>query len=527
MIGFYVMMVAVLALAAASGYTIFTSVHSANGLAFAERNAARMDQAMAALRQVVILDATGNMFVPNGQTGSLGPTGARQTLVPDWVSSHAGTPWGAPFGYCAYAPVSMAGATETASRIHDAGGGYSIGITEGPSVFGAQRSYVSSGARDGSGDAGGAPEVLAFLTSPSLNGDVPPACGDIRWDGETWIVGGEIRGAVQALTLDTMSESLAMAPRILTRHVAPAGTGSGRSATEPSDLAEALGEFRWIGPGRMTIKFADGTYDIGPDDLDPGIDGFGRSLVLEGDGAGTVIHLTGIDPLRIATDTSVSNVTFDANTRLKIEPGVRFRVTGTSAHLQGGLTVTGGTAVLTDGVSVAAPSGKTPAILQSGLLAVAGGVSISASGATTRPLSLQAGTLHLSGLLTLAADGTVPSDSASHANLSIDTDASVIFNGASIPTSDLAPTAFDAEEVTQDCNDVTCEVICGKGLYVVSGDCAITSSTDYFIDSKSVSPNRSSFTCHISKVTTTPVPGYGRLTAKALCAPVRISTPSP
>lgn len=105
MIGFYVIMIAVLALSGAVGYTVLTSVRTTNALSLAERNAARLEMTTTALRQVVVADGEGRLFVPMTTPSITGDPTTRGAL-PDWVSGEAVTPWGADYAYCPYAPVS-------------------------------------------------------------------------------------------------------------------------------------------------------------------------------------------------------------------------------------------------------------------------------------------------------------------------------------------------------------------------------------------------------------------------------------
>lgn len=571
MIGFYIMMIAVLGLAGAVGYTIFSSVQSANALSVAERNSMRMEQVVDALRQVVVLDASGNMFAPAPET--IIPEDrpeALQSVVPDWVSSHAITSWGVDYGYCPYAPVAWPGVTGTGATVKDRSGeAYVIKVVDGPQIYGGERSYVSEGVRAPHAlDIAGAPDVLAFITTPSGNGLEAPGCEDIYWNGRGWLTSGDIQGSVRAITVDAMSSSLATAPRILTRHVEPDGTGAGRvdSDGERTNLASALAEWRWLGPGRMTIEFEPGTYSLDPEALDlgtgagssqPGSASYGRHLIFLAPGGATLAASTP-GTLGLPVDTTIEGLMLDDGFNLEVGAGMRLLAAGAateladvtslggdvtlnsiaaagaiellggSASITGtttleGLHIRGGTALLTGTPSITSPVGSTtaPLRLDGGNLTVissGAGASVDATEALTAAIALDGGTFRLEGALaaTTAASQPVFADTGTAIKTFGDT-ATVSLNGTGETLSaysSLSRLDLGMSIAAETCTSVTsCDVSCPAGTKVLSGTCDASSVAPVGLESSSMNGARDTFTCRWAGVADT-------ATVSAICAPL-------
>lgn len=570
MIGFYIMMIAVLGLAGAVGYTIFSSVQSANALSVAERNSMRMEQVVDALRQVVVLDASGNMFIPAPET--IIPEDRPedlQSVVPDWVSSQAITSWGVDYGYCPYAPVTWASVTGTPATVKDrTGEAYVIKVVDGPQVYGGERPYVSEGARvPHAMDATNTPDVLAFITTASNNGLEAPACEDVYWNGRSWLVTGDAEGSVRAVTVDAMSSSLATAPRILTRHVEPGGTGSGRidADGERTNLESALAEWRWLGPGRMTIEFEPGTYSLDPAALDlgtgagsstPGAASYGRHLVLLAPG-GATLNADTPGVLGLPVDTTIDGLQLGDGFDLEVGAGMRLLAAGAttaladvtslggeiafsgiasaghvellggSAHISGatdlsGLHLRGGTAVLSGEIAVTAAVGDTaaPVRVDGGSLTLVGtgaGASVDATQAGTAGIALDGGSFRLEGALAVttassqpvfADTGTALKTFASGATVSLNEAGQTLSSYSSLSRLDLGMTL----ETGDTCNSVTiCAVTCPSGTNVVSGSCSAEDSIG--ISSSGMDANRETFTCIWASAITS-------ATASAICAPL-------
>lgn len=571
MIGFYIMMIAVLGLAGAVGYTIFSSVQSANSLSVAERNAMRMEQVVDAIRQVVVLDASGNMFMPAPET--IIPEDrpeALQSVVPDWVTSHSLTSWGVEYGYCPFAPVNWQGVMGVAATVKDRSGeAYAVKIVDGPQVYGGERPYVSEGARSPHAqDAADAPDVLAFVTSPSNNALVAPGCEDIYWSGKAWLVSGDAQGSVRAISRDAMSSSLATAPRILTRHIEPNGTGAGLvdASGERGNLESALAEWRWLGPGRMTIEFEPGTYSIDPEALDlgsgaglsaPGSTSYGRHLVLLAPDGATLNAATP-GTMGIPVDTTIEGITFGSGFNLELGAGMRLLATGAAtaladvqslggdlvlsgiasagrvellggtASISGdpvleGLHVRGATALVSGAAAITAQTGDTsaPLRLDGGSLTLIGsgaGISLDATASGTPAIALDGGSFRLEGALvvtTAAAQpvfadlGTAIKSFGDGAGLSLNGTGENLAAYSSLSRLDLGMTV-----ATESCVlNSSCAVTCPTGKTVVSGTCDSTSETPVGLESSNTDAARETFTCRWTGAA-------DNATASALCAPL-------
>jgi hypothetical protein len=543
-IGFYVLMVAALVLAGAVGYTLLSSVQTANALSLAERNAARLEMTASALRQVVIADAEGRFFVPMG-IPSFPSSLTSRTSLPEWVSGERVTPWGTPYGYCPYAPVTASGGS---SATVYGGANYAVTTTSEPVVYGAARPYVISGARPSNPlDAPGAPTVLAFLVSPSNNASAVPACNNVYWDGRAWLTTGPVTGSVRAVTVDALSDSLAQAPRVLRRHAAQGATGSGLSASDPAALSTVLTEWRYLRPHRLTVVLDDagGPFLISPTGTDLGAgaggtsphpDAFGRHLILEAaTGDSPVINTSSGTPgvLRFPSDTTIDGVSFDTGLGVSGMAGSRLLIR--DAQLPS-LATGGGEVVLSSGVDVIAPSGASapPVLVNGGSLSVQGPVSIDGSEPGGAGIRQRGGLIQVAAPLSVTTGiGSPVFDALSYGELSQDGAGALTLNGV---VQNLDAYTREIEVLSSGCvtGDLTCSVTCPDERPPLSGTCTTSGVTNVFLRGTQISG--SVFSCAWAVVSERPTvtpPGWkiedvlsvpaGPVSplARAICGPKR------
>lgn len=522
MIGFYVIMIAVLAMSGAVGYTIFTSVQTTNALSLAERNAARLEMTVSALRQVVIADGEGRLFAPMGVPSVTGSPTSR-TALPDWVSGEAITPWGTDYAYCPYAPVTAPGGS--AATVYG-GTSYAVTVNAEPVVYGAARDYVISGSRPANGlDAPNAPEVLAFLISPSNNAAAVPSCDGVYWDGRAWLTSGAVTGSVRALTLDGLADSLSQAPRQLRRHVAQGATGSGLTASDPAGLLQVLAEWRYLRPHRLTVSLQDGAGEIVVDpallDLgagaaadDPAPDAFGRHLVLEAaPGDSPVLNGSATGWLRSPSDLTVDGVDFGGNLGLAAMPGSRVLLRNATLPA---LDTAGGDLVLGGGVSITAPFGASepPLRVTGGSLSVEGSVTVDATESGGAAIRQRGGRIHVDAAIIAEAGGGPLFETDAYGEVSATAASSLDLNGGG---ASLLDPYTRSVAVSGSCTtgSLTCSVTCPDARVALSGSCNPGAATNIFLQGTVISGSQ--FTCSWSG---TPDP-ITTVTASALCAPKR------
>lgn len=532
MIGFYVIMIAVLALSGAVGYTIFTTVQVTNALSLAERNASRLELTMNALRQVAIADGEGRLFVPMG-VPSIGGDPTSRTALPDWVSGEAITPWGADYAYCPYAPE--AGTGGTGATVYG-GVSYAVSVTsDDPVVYGAARDYVISGARPGNAlDVGTPPEVLAFLISPSNNASAVPTCASVYWDGRAWLTSGAVTGSVRALTVDAMADTLSQAPRQLRRHVEAGASGSGLSASDPAGLTEVLTEWRYLRPHRLTIVLEDDGGPIlvdpplldlgaGPGAAAPDAAAFGRHLVLEAaPGASPVLDGSVPGAFRAPSDLTVNGVDFGEDLTLAGISGSRLLVQGADLS---GLETGGAEVVLKGGVSIIAPAGATapPVRVIGGSLSVEGAVTINASGSGGSAIRQQGGRVHVDGPLTVTTGASADLfEPGGYGEVSATGSGTVDLGAGSIAMTPYTSTLTASNTCADDA--LTCSVSCPDQRVALSGTCSASAVTNVFLSGTSISGDQ--FICSWAQISegatdVTNPDGPVSPVASALCAPKR------
>ena len=539
MIGFYVIMIAVIAMSGAVGYTILSSVQTTNALSLAERNAARLEMTATALRQVVIADADGRLFVPMG-VPSDGADPTSRTALPDWVSGQALTSWGVDYAYCPYAPVSATGGS--AATVYG-GSNYTVSLSsDDPVIYGAARDYVISGSRPGNIlDVGTPPDVLAFLVSPSNNASAIPSCDNIYWDGRTWLASGPVTGSVRAIALDAMSDSLSRAPRQLRRHVEEGAAGSGLSGSDPADIEDVLAEWRYLRPHRLTIVLADGGGDIliDPTALDlgagassdaPGVGVFGRHLVMEAaNGDSPVLDGSVAGKLQVPFDFTLNGVDFGDQLTLAGISGSRILVDDASLPA---LETGGADGILLGGVDITAPTGASapPVQVIGGSLSIEGAITIDATGSGGSPIRQQGGRIHVDGAITATtgASATTLFEADGFGEVSVTGSGQLNLDGAGLVamTAYAGPVTVSSASSGAPCADgsATCAVTCPDQRVPLYGTCSRTSLTNTFLSGTEISGD--TFTCFWTPVTetsadVTDASGPSGLVTEASCAPKR------
>lgn len=513
MIGFYVIMIAVLTLAGAVGYTILSTVQTTNALSLAERNASRLELTANALRQVIVADAEGRLIVPMGVPSVSGDPISR-TALPDWVSGESATPWGVRYGYCPYALNAGSGDPATVYG----GATYPVSVTSGssdPVVYGAARDYVVSGTRAANAlDVGTPPRVLAFLISPSNNGEAVPACESVYWDGRAWLVSGAVTGSVRAITADAMADTLSQAPRQLRRHVRQGSTGDGLTSGSPAGLEAVLREWAALKPHRLTVVLQDDGGDLlvdptaidlgaGPGALSPAPAAFGRHLVLEA-APGDSPRLAGTGVLRVPSDLTVDGVDFGPGLGLAAMSGTRILIRDAALSA---VETGGGEVVLGSGVTVTSPAGAAapPVRVTGGGLSIEGAVTIDASAPGGAAIRQRGGRVHVDASLVVTTSASAPVfEEGGYGDVSGSDAGSLTLNGSGALSDYIFP-MNDPNPCTG--NFSTCAATCEEpGRSLVSGSCSANALGGVIIGS--------SFVCNWAAPVTNP-------TATAICAPKR------
>lgn len=276
-----------IALVSGAGWAIYTFFQSSIDLGMVGRVSAHLDAVVATLRlQTRAIDGTGVLYVPAGQATSEGWTG-----LPASVGMEARTPWGVSYAYCPVAPAAVTSATDTVTK--SGGGTYSIETT-----MSAGRAYVTASGLVLDSSLSGL-DVRAIITAPRPKEQTPPACDSVTWDGSSFTVPNGFVRVVTGARVGAIDG--ANASGVVTRHVAPAGSGtqSGLDSGNPMALTDALDAWVALAPRVMVLKLAAGTYDLtGATDLEsrwtwPSRD---HRLVLDGSDAGSLPRLTVTSP---------------------------------------------------------------------------------------------------------------------------------------------------------------------------------------------------------------------------------------
>ena len=113
MVSFLLITIMAISLVATTGYTAFTLVQSSDRVAQAQRSAGQMHK-LAALVEANLrtLRNDGVLHPPAPREGAGGGE------LPAWLMPGVRTPWGAPYGYCVFAPAEDAVA-ERFARAND------------------------------------------------------------------------------------------------------------------------------------------------------------------------------------------------------------------------------------------------------------------------------------------------------------------------------------------------------------------------------------------------------------------------
>lgn len=555
MIGFYVIMIAVLLMSATAGYTIFTSASTGSALSLAYQNSARIEQNTIALNHVVSLNSEGNFAVPLGILSDPEDPESRM-ILPSWVSPSSATSWGVRYGYCPFAPVDWSGPAGTPADVYDSAGfSHRVETTNAIVSQGTARAYVTAGDKRTAhvSDAASAPDVLAFIISPTNNALEVPACGDVYWTGYGWVIDGDVRGSVRALTPDALTHSLSEAPRLLKRYVAPSGTGTGISSTDPTSLAMALAEWTHLLPARMTINLSGGIQDhlidlsttdlgSGPGNVVPNAAGQGRSLHLVGESGVIVSAASGSGVLAIPVDMTVSGVDFGPNLGFDVGPGVRL-VLRDGASVPS-LRSRGGHIVMSSGASILAQSIGSPVILEGGSMIIQGNATIDANGAGASAVHLDGAGFRIDGSLDVTTNAglTLFTDSSRGmptfgpaAAFTLNRDVQDLADYPDMMTGRIETRSLMAESLQTELlmlglktesnmcpdNTMNCAATCPEATRVVSGNCT-AGAINVFLTGSGATEDGSGFTCDWSAAQGTGLTASNLQapTANALCAPI-------
>lgn len=340
-----------MSLVVAGSYVAFTTLQSSQRLSDVQRNSAQMTQ-LAALVQANLRPVKGDavLYPPAPAVDKDG-----RTTLPVWLAPEAKTPWGAPYGYCVYAPAPAAAATAVTTQPYPYAG--------------------APGARDYAVAAPALPtalagrDIVALILAPAVKSDKAARCEDVVLDqGQPGLSGGgQVLSIGQRATSDLAA--LSSAARV-ERYVTPAPTGTGTGATlaDGMSLEAALGFWLAARPNTMVLRLAPGRHPLGAALLaalaDDGQTPAGGRLVLSALEAGAVIAAQSPGAvLTVPGDLRLDGVGLDG---LGVEamPGTRLELRGRTA--------------------IAAPAG-VPAVRSShATLLVGGALSVSSDGDAIR-----------------------------------------------------------------------------------------------------------------------------------------------
>ncbi len=318
MVSLLITSVMAMSLVMAGTYVAYTTLQSSQRVSEIQRNTAQMWQ-LAALVQANLRPVMGDsvLYPPAPAVGKDG-----RSILPSWLAPESKTPWGAPYGYCVYAPAPLAA---------------------GVAVTTAAYPYAGApGARDYAITAPALPaalagrDIVALILAPAIKSDKPPRCEDVVLEqGQPALTGGgQVIGVGQRATSDLAALSAAArVERFVTP--APLGAATGTTLGDGMSLEAALGFWLAARPNTMVLRLAPGRHGLGSallaalsDDTQAPAGGrlvlsaLDTGVVIASDGAGAVLKLPG--------DLRVDGVAFDG---LGIEamPGTRLELRGRTA----------------------------------------------------------------------------------------------------------------------------------------------------------------------------------------------------
>lgn len=333
-------------MAGLASYTVYSTVRSTETLTLVQRNVAQMDGLVATLKSNIrrVTTAYGGvyseaLFIPAPDVDN--PATPFTSFIPSWIASNARTPWGASYGYCAYAakplgdPLSS-GTASTPLSYNTTAGIRSAGTHLLTAPDGAVRLYVASGERiSNSQDDPEAPAVLGFVISPVPNSSTLPSCDAVAWKGGVFRVSGPTPGTVVAIVNDVLTWTSVPVPTEMKRYVADGGAGDGGSPSAQTSLSAVLSEWKLVKPAQATLFLNSGNHTLSGSDFDlvsaGGLAGHQLRIVGSGPGATTIVNAAAsASALSFESDLSIENVSLGPKVALNPQPGARLRATSSN-----------------------------------------------------------------------------------------------------------------------------------------------------------------------------------------------------
>ncbi len=316
MVSLLIITIMAISLVATTGYTAFTLIQSSDRIAQAQRSAGQMHKLAA------LVDANLRALKNDGTVYPPAPTERAdgKTELPAWLMPGVQTPWGAPYGYCVFAPAPDA---------------VSPGIVTTPwpqsGAPGARLYVLSAPAAPAEIAKAG---LIAAIIAPAIGTTTMPDCASLTMkDGQLTLPAGSAVGVTRGSSADLAAIAAAATIR---RYVAPAslGDGSGTTAADAMALTAALGLWQATQPTGMVLRLAPGRHEIPAallDQLASGAGG-GRSMrvVMQGEADGVVIASQPVGAVfRLPADLRLENIAFE--TPVEAMPGTRLSFAGTNA----------------------------------------------------------------------------------------------------------------------------------------------------------------------------------------------------
>lgn len=316
MVSLLIITIMAISLVATTGYTAFTLVQSSDRVAQAQRSAGQMHK-LAALVEANLrtLRNDGTLYAPAPTERADG-----RTELPSWLMPGVKTPWGAPYGYCVFAPSAdaVSATLVTTPWPQEGAPGARAYVLTAPA---APPDIARAG-------------IIAAIVAPSIGSDRPPDCAALTiTDGQLTLPAGSAVAVTRGSSADLAAVAASATVR---RFVAPvqSGDGSGTTAADAMALTSALGLWQATQPAAMVLRLSPGRHEVPAALLDQlaAASGGGRSMrvVLQGDGPGVVVASSPAGaPFRLPNDLHIENIAFD--TPVEAMPGTRLSFTGGNA----------------------------------------------------------------------------------------------------------------------------------------------------------------------------------------------------
>ncbi len=325
----------------------FIAVNSVQSLAMASDAGGRIEtvKRLDTVASALVARATspnndGMIYLPVGENN---PSGGGYGL-PSYLGFQTQTPFGQRFVYCPFGDASGSGTTVSIPNADGSSYAVATATFEG-------RDYVVGG-RPAYPGLSGQPNLMGFVMAPRSKLAASPSCSDVIYNSSTRKFEAP-DAIVRPLTRESgVDESRATDSRQITFYVAPSGSGSGASASDPASLATATNFFASRIPAFMTINMAAGNYEMGISDLYlPTINELsGSTLKIRGVQNATFVDMPADAQIELPGDLSIDGVTFDADSQITVEANTRFTMVNSSVgriHSKGD-TVLAGTNSITE-----------------------------------------------------------------------------------------------------------------------------------------------------------------------------------